>query len=163
MNRLLEAIALLENVTPLKSDCGTLCDHACCKPDKDAGGEVWLLPCEEEMDFDWAEVHPTRMPVTETDAYAISCASMCDRAKRPFLCRIFPLVPYYSKKRNEWDVRMDRRAWMLCPLCNYGVKGLNPEFVSAARQAVQILCEDAETEDFLQKVHLEEDAYRIKL
>lgn len=163
MDLLQEALALLENITPLKSDCGVLCGQACCQSDPDAGGEVWLLPREARMEFPWAETHISRMPVTGTMTAAISCRALCQRARRPFLCRIFPLVPYYSPKRGVWDVRMDRRAWMLCPLCNYGLKGLNPEFVAKAREAVRLLSQDPETEAFLRAVHQEEDAYHMQL
>ena len=38
--------SLLDDVTPLKADCGALCDGACCKGD-DAG--MYLFPHEEVM------------------------------------------------------------------------------------------------------------------
>ena len=62
-----------------------------------------------------------------------------------------------------WDVRMDRRAWMLCPLCSYGIRGLNPAFVKAARAAVRLLAQDPANEAFLQAIAREEDAYRFSL
>ena len=163
MDALLSARQLLENTTPLKTDCGLLCDHACCKSDDDVGGEVWLLPGEEAFACPWANVHESTMPLTRRTVLSVSCASFCDRSMRPFFCRIFPLVPYFSAKRGAWDVRMDRRAWMVCPLCSYGVKGLNSEFVSAAREAVKILAEDKEMEAFLRDVSAEENAYRMSL
>lgn len=163
MTLLDEARALLENVTPLKTDCGSLCGQACCQPDPDAGGEVWLLPGEEAYACEWAQKKDTFLPVTGVKAFSVVCGQMCDRAQRPFLCRVFPLVPYYSAKRETWDVRMDRRAWMVCPLCEYGVRGLNPAFVEAARKAVVLLSKDPACEAFLRAVSQEESAYRVKL
>ena len=158
-----EALAILEKVTPLNTDCGLLCGAACCFDESDAGGQVWLFPDEEDTPRDWAEIAQTRMPVTQRKVKAINCKKMCNRNLRPFLCRIFPLVPYYSQRRERWDVRMDRRAWMLCPLSRSGIRGLNPEFVAAAREAVTILSKDPESEAFMKCVSEEENAYRMKL
>lgn len=163
MNCLDEARRLLESVTPMKTDCGALCGQACCKNDPDAGGEVWLLPGEDAYACEWAQKKAVRLPVTGTEAVSVSCTEMCDRALRPFLCRIFPLVPYYSRKKDAWDVRMDRRAWMVCPLCGSGVRGLNPEFTENARKAVNILARDPACEAFLRAVSEEESAYRMEL
>lgn len=44
MNAILEARDMLRELTPLLTDCGELCNHACCKMDRDAGGLVWLWP-----------------------------------------------------------------------------------------------------------------------
>ena len=137
--QLKKARALLENVTPLTTDCGLLCGHACCKPDNDAGDSVWLFPGEEETSYTWGEVTPVRLPVTGVQAKSLFCTSFCERDKRPFQCMIFPLVPYFSDKKNAWSVRMDRRAFAVCPLASCGKKGLNPEFVKNAETAVRIL------------------------
>ncbi len=155
-----EALKLLENVTPLKSDCGLLCGRACCKPDPDAGGDVWLFPHESALEYPWADKRTACLPVTGERAGAIRCSDFCVRSLRPFCCRIFPLSPFFSKKKNEWRVRMDRRAWMMCPLCEYGLRGLSPEFVSAAEAAVRMLAKDPECERFLFTLVKEESAYR---
>ncbi|MBQ3080295.1 MAG: hypothetical protein IJC48_09920 [Clostridia bacterium] len=162
-NRFLAANALLENVTPLKTDCGLLCDHACCKPDDDAGYGVWLFPEEEAINMPWGTTVDTLLPVTKLKVKMLICEKGCERSLRPFQCRIFPLVPYFSKKRNEWDVRMDRRAFQLCPLLPYGKKALNPEFVKKAKEAVQFIAQDENGERFLQALAREEDAYHFSL
>lgn len=154
---------LLSEPTPLKTDCGLLCDRACCRADEDAGGDVWLFPDEAEGAYPWARVIQSRMPVTGIEVMAIRCEGACERAERPLCCRIFPLTPWYSKKRGEWDVRIDRRAWMVCPLCASGMRGLNPEFVNAARAAVSLLASDESGERFLHALAREEAAYRVKL
>ena len=163
MSHLDEARALLNECTPLKTDCGSLCGQACCQPDPDAGGEVWLLPGEEACPCEWARMKDVVMPVSGMRAVSVCCDGLCDRARRPFMCRVFPLVPYYSRKKGAWDVRMDRRAWMVCPLASCGVKGLDPEFTDRARKAVALLAQDPECEAFLRAVSQEESAYRVKL
>ena len=52
MNRieaLLAARAVLEDVTPLKGDCGRVCGGACCEPDEDGKGGMLLFPGEETL------------------------------------------------------------------------------------------------------------------
>ena len=155
-----KARALLENVTPLTTDCGLLCECACCKADEDSGDSVWLFPGEEEIDFFWGEVTDVLLPVTKTPAKSLYCTDFCPRENRPFQCMIFPLVPYFSNKKNAWSVRMDRRAFAVCPLTAYGKKGLNPEFVENAEKAVQLLSETETGERFLEALAREESVYR---
>ena len=156
------ASALLENVTPLKTDCGLLCSAACCTDNGEAGSCVWLLP-GEEAGCDWGSVSSAVLPVTGIKLNSLYCTSPCTRSRRPFMCRIFPLSPYYSVKRGIWDVRMDRRAAAVCPLFKSGVRGLNPDFISAARAAVTMLSEDAEGLKLLKALYAEEDACRLSL
>ena len=158
-----QALKLLENVTPLNTDCGLLCSGACCKDNGEAGSGVWLLPGEEDISHDWADTKGTKTPVTQTEFTMIYCRGMCERDKRPFLCRIFPLSPFYSEKKCCWSVRMDRRAAALCPLFAYGVRGLKPEFVEACREAVKLISEDEEGEALLRVLEKEESAFRFEL
>ena len=74
MNAILEARDMLRELTPLLTDCGELCNHACCKMDRDAGGLVWLWPGEEDTDMPWAETLFTHLPVTGLDVEAVRCA-----------------------------------------------------------------------------------------
>jgi len=159
---LYEATALLENITPLKTDCGLLCSGACCEAGSENAG-VWLLPGEDECDYPWADTLDSTLPVAGEPVKMIMCREMCERAARPFMCRIFPLTPFFSKKRGVWDVRMDRRAAPVCPLFNYGTKALNPEFTEAVRSAVRLLSEDPDWEKVLIKLQAEEAVYRMEL
>ena len=79
MNAILEARDMLRELTPLLTDCGELCNHACCKMDRDAGGLVWLWPGEEDTDMPWAETLFTHLPVTGLDVEAVRCAAPCAR------------------------------------------------------------------------------------
>ena len=141
------AWAQIGELTPMKTDCGALCGAACCKEDDDGKGGVCLLPGEEVLIGmpEWANIS-----FEETMGCAmIECVKMCDRARRPFLCRIFPLCPVHGK--NGWTVRMDARARAICPLSVGGVRALDPQFVRGCVRAVRILAEDSEGEAFLER------------
>ena len=60
MNReyLMKARTLLMNVTPMARDCGRSCGAACCQPDEDGQGGVYLFPGEEELlgEIAWGKV-----------------------------------------------------------------------------------------------------------
>ena len=157
------ALKLLKNTTPLKQDCGGLCASACCKDEGELGASVWLAPGEEAAKMPWGSVSDAVMPVTQTWVSALYCHAPCNRDLRPFMCRIFPLSPYYSQKRGEWDVRIDRRAAPVCPLFRYGKASLDPAFVEAARRAVRLLAEEPGWESWLKKLEAEEAAYRMEL
>ena len=130
------ARALLEDVTPLNQDCGELCGRACCLPDEEGKGGVWLLPGEEEAlkSATWARIIAGEVPI-------LQCQGECDRRLRPFFCRLFPLVGIH--RDGAWQVRFDRRARPLCPLTRGGPRALSPAFVLAARQAISLLGGDA--------------------
>ena len=159
-----DALDCLKEVTPLKTDCGLFCEAACCKDNGEAGSCVWLLPGEDaDQVSTWAEVRESTMPVTGAKTQAIYCFKPCNRDARPFLCRIFPLTPYFSQKNQCWSVRMDKRAAALCPLYFYGKNGLRRDFVVKAQEAVQILAQDVDGLAALKLLEIEESAYRIEL
>ena len=157
-----QARDILENLTPLKSDCGQYCGSACCKDNGEAGSGVWLLP-GEGADFAPEFLKPGRLPVAGKTVVTLYCGAACDRKKRPYLCRIFPLVPYYSEKKQAWSVRMDRRAAQICPLFSMGTKALCPAFTEGVRQSVQLLASDPEWEAVLKTLAAEEEAYHFTL
>ena len=142
------ARALLNSVTPLHTDCGLLCGHACCLPDEDGQGGVYLFPGERALTGDWGAIIPSEM-LPGVPADMLICQSMCDRDLRPLACRFFPLTPI-KRKSGAWSVRMDRRAFALCPLCPHGTTGLNPAFVQAAKQAIALIAADPEGAAFLE-------------
>ena len=61
-------------------------------------------------------------------------------------CRVFPLM-FVSK--NGGDVRLDPRAWALCPLMNSGIEGLRGDFMSAARETARLLMMDSACAAFI--------------
>ena len=133
----LRARALIGERTPLTFDCGALCGAACCRPDEDGQGGMYLFPGEESL-----------LPGAGDGLAPIYvCDGRCRREDRPLACRIFPLTPV--RKRDGWGVKIDRRARAMCLLSRFGTRGLDPEFVRAVRAAVRLIASDAQGEAFL--------------
>ena len=155
---LLLAYEALGDATPMRTDCGLLCGAACCRPDDDGKGGVFLFPGEADLirDCSWARILP------HTIAPVMICSGHCDRARRPLGCRIFPLSPVRDKN-GRWTVRLDVRARPMCPLIPSGVGGMDPDFVRATRSALRIIAESSEGEAFLEKWQALEEAYRKPL
>lgn len=132
----------------MKQDCGLRCGAACCACDEDGQGGVALLPGERALlgEAEWGEIATD----AQMDAPMLLCRDFCVRARRPFLCRIFPLCPVMGKN-GRWTVRMDARARAVCPLTRGGLSALDPEFVRATVSAVRIIAEEPDGEDFLRR------------
>ena len=154
MTRYEEAIREIGDSTPMNTDCGRICGKACCSADGDGQGGVFLMPFESyDAMRSWAAAE-----VTEAGTL-LKCTGGCERASRPFMCRVFPLSAY-RRGNGEWDVRMDARAAAVCPLAARGVRSLRPDFVSRVRRAVRIVAEDAAGEEFLRRREEEENSFR---
>jgi len=147
--QLCDAWALLENETPLFSDCGQLCARACCVPDEDGQGGVLLFPGEDTLigRIPWGRVVELDDRGDGEPGKLLLCDKPCDRTKRPLGCRLFPLTPAWNGR--EWGVGLDRRAWPVCPLMGSGIKGLSKEFVVATRSAVLKIAASEEGRAFL--------------
>ena len=141
MNAVLAARELLKDLTPLKTDCGRLCQGACCRGDEATG--MLLFPGEEALyaDCAFARVIPTGFSLGGTPAQLLVCDGRCDRKNRPLACRLFPLFLKFREDQTP-VLRMDARARAVCPLTDYGMKALDPEFKQAARRAYDLLLED---------------------
>ena len=155
---LARAYAAIGDKTPMLSDCGQLCGAACCRPDEDGQGGVYLFPGERALleGCGWARILPSEF------APVMLCDGECERDARPLGCRIFPLTPVRGES-GKWTVRMDVRARAMCPLARHGVRGLDPEFVKSARRALRIIAGDPEGKAFLEKWHALEEEYRKPL
>jgi hypothetical protein len=136
------AYEILENVTPLRLDCGSLCDRACCLgpegEDEDRG--MLLFPGEEEFFedcSDWMTLKPAA-PIYPNQVLAV-CKGTCPRNRRPLACRIYPLTPYLTED-NILLIKMDPRAAGQCPLTvGAGRRNLQPEFIKAVRKVSRLL------------------------
>jgi len=150
-NQIERARMLLEKRTPLKTDCGLTCGAACCQADEDGEGGVRLFPGEARMyeGADWARI----------EGGVLTCGGRCPRESRPLGCRIFPLTPF-RRKSGALFVRVDRRAFAMCPLAPHGLRALDPAFVSAAREALSIIDETPEGREFLDAWIAEERIFR---
>ncbi|MBR4038781.1 MAG: hypothetical protein IKJ11_01630 [Clostridia bacterium] len=137
----LAARSCVENLTPLKTDCGRLCAGACCQGD-DATGML-LFPGEEAF-YDgctFGRIIPAGFSLGGAPAQLFVCGGTCDRANRPLACRLFPLFLRF-KEDGVTKLRIDLRAKAVCPLTDYGIRSLDPDFRQAARKAYDILLED---------------------
>ena len=149
---LTEARALLENVTPLKSNCGKLCGGACCQPSPDDDGEngMLLLPFEESFYEQPIEGMPFHLADDDTlfkGGKRFVCEGKCVREHRPLACRIFPL-----RMRLETDPEtekitvvpeIDPRAWCVCPLLEMGgMRAMSQDFTNAVKAAGEILSQN---------------------
>ena len=109
------AYALLEDVTPLKYDCGSLCSGACCKSDtvtSETEGGMQLLPYEDMLigGADGFTVKDT------SDGKVLICDGRCERIFRPFMCRIFPYYARIDKETGSISLRIDPRSANVCPM-----------------------------------------------
>ena len=151
LNSVLAARELLRELTPLKTDCGRLCGGACCDGD-DATGML-LFPGEDALyaSCDFARVIPADFALGSEDVKLLVCTGCCERDNRPLACRLFPLFLTF-KEDGVTKMRLDRRAKAVCPLTDYGIKSLDPEFKQAARQAYDLLLEDARCAAYLKEL-----------
>lgn len=169
-----EARRILADVTPLDFDCGTLCGHKCCTdfgPDEG----VYLLPGELPL-FDGSEDF-TSWQFHRTDEYDfapswekqhdavpfLQCTKLCDREKRPFECRTYPLLPYLHPD-GRLEMRYSFLASAICPLPErYKLTELQPAFIEAARQAWAVLLQDPEMLDHVKWLSEQFDALALPL
>lgn len=143
-----KARAILQQITPLKRDCGRYCGAACCAADEDGQGGMLLFPGEEGL----YEVLPEGFSLIPDDAvysgaWLLQCEGYCERDMRPLSCMLFPLLPTRDKPV------MDHRGWAVCPLMQSGVGGLQKEFVDAVKEAGDVLYACPETAAFLDAIH----------
>ena len=147
-----KAYNILANLTPLQSDCGELCNRACCdSADEDAG--MYLFPGEEIMYFPipaWLRIEKSKFIYGDKKPALIAmCPGRCDRELRPLSCRIFPLTPYIGHN-GVMGVKIDPRAVPICPLAKpYAAKRLDEGFIHAVEDAFKILAEDKEIKTFI--------------
>ena len=143
-----KAFHLLQNATPLRTDCGVLCGKACCKGDDMAG--MLLFPGE-----------PTTLRVIATEGRRLAvCAGRCARRERPLSCRIFPFVPALQPDGSV-RVQIDPRGKGVCPLVRQSQNVLfSHRFLHRVRRAGALLCRDEGCRAFLLGVQQEMEAQR---
>ena len=137
----LEARNLLKDLTPLKTDCGRLCQGACCQGDEKTG--MLLFPGEEAFyeNCAFARIIPAGFTLGVSEAQLLVCNGTCERENRPLACRLFPLFLKF-KEDGVTRLRMDVRAKAVCPLTDYGIRALDPDFKQAARNAYDLLLDN---------------------
>ena len=144
-----EAYRLLKNFTPLKGDCGELCDKNCCKGDWRTG--MLLFP-NEETTLDVIEENGRRLAV---------CGGKCDRTERPLSCRIFPFFPVIINGRVR--AVPDMRGINVCPMLSHmdEIK-FSRRFLRRVERVGELLLTDSECASFMKEIAEEiEDAQKI--
>ena len=150
-----EAYRILENATPLVSDCGALCSAACCRGD--AG--MWLFPGEAELLQNISDFEIKNGDGNEGYPFLL-CHCMpkdCPRAFRPLSCRIFPLFPYVIlDERHPERIRvraaMDPRAMRVCPLLkDENAPVIDKAFRLRVERVGRMLMQDRELAAYLRK------------
>ena len=144
-----ELYRLLENVTPLKVDCGGLCQGACCEGDGETG--MYLFPGEEMMydgTEDWLEICDSDFFFEGNPVKIAICDGTCDRKKRPLSCRIFPLFI-----DEEGNLTYDARGEWLCPLvtANIEFEQFDPRFIENVTKTFEKLMENETTENYIKE------------
>ena len=138
------ARSLLAEVTPLCTDCGRVCGHACCQPDENGKGGMLLFPGEEALYADLSGFSVLDDQTVVPDGRLLMCGGICERETRPLACRFFPMRPASSGKAV-----MDRRAAWVCPLYEGGKQALREDFVAACGEAAAVLSQSPVQRAFL--------------
>ncbi len=140
-----QAKAVLKDYTPLFADCGTVCNKACCKGDKNTG--MLLFPGED-----------TVLTVKEKDGTRLCvCDGKCIREERPLSCIIFPFFPYITES-GKIEARIDIRGINICPLISHKEDVLFSRiFLRRIARAGRILVKDEECRRFMWETSREID------
>lgn len=149
-----KAREMLQNLTPLYTDCGKLCQGLCCRPIEGENTGMLLFPGEEDYYASLPGYTVRAVPA----GMLLTCAGTCRRDDRPLSCRLFPLVPVL--RADGVKVAVDLRAKPVCPLARQGKSGLAPEFVEGVRAVGRLLAEDPEQRAFLARLTSEQDDLR---
>ncbi len=140
---------LLDKVSPLATDCGTLCGAACCtcggdgttvdSTDFDMG--IYLLPGEEKLftrkepwlKWNVEDAEDFEFPDSWTGkVYFVRCTTPpeCPREMRPLQCRFYPLCPYLDENQELHLILSPTDLPYKCPLIQDKME-LQPRFVQA--------------------------------
>ncbi len=151
---------LLNNVSPLSLDCGTLCGSACCSGETEISENkdslelgIYLLPGEEKLflgnlknDFIWTKEKADNFDFPASwsgKVNFIKCKTPpnCDRKYRPIQCRTFPLAPDIDENGHLSLIIFPSPLPYVCPLIKDNLK-LNQKFIKATYTVWKRLIED---------------------
>ncbi len=142
---------IIGDSTPLKADCGLVCDKNCCKGNGETG--MLLFPGEETA-FKVVEKNGIRLCV---------CSGECDREKRPLSCMIFPLFPYMSRS-GKITAAVDVRGMRICPLVdNEADIRFNRKFRCKIKRLGRFLVQDKQCRRFIWDISREIDKINMFL
>lgn len=143
-----KAYELLENVTPLPYDCGSLCSNRCCMG-SDHDGMI-LFP-GENIYFENREGYSVYRDENYSMS-AVNCHGKCDRQTRPLACRIFPYMFYVTDDpMKKVTVAPDIRAPAMCDILKYNIE-TDRDFMRKMRMTAKVLAQDPEMYEFIRKL-----------
>ncbi len=150
LKKLTEARDRLADATPLRVDCGRLCDAACCKPDETGENGMLLFPFEDRLYR--APIEGFAFHLADDDRLVkggkrLICEGTCQREHRPLACRMFPLRMRVETDEETQTARvkaeLDPRAWAVCPLLEQGgMRAMSADFIREVEAAGDLLCEN---------------------
>ena len=154
-----EIYDLLDEFSPLKCDCGMLCDSACCKSDPGVEMGMYLLPGEDRIHdkrdswLDWCldDVEDYDFPDSWSGkVWFVNCKGpgYCKRNLRPIQCRTFPLTPHLTVEGELRMIVIDEGLMYSCPIIDKQMK-LDERFVQAAYKAWSRLIQDKKIFDLV--------------
>lgn len=143
---ILKAYEILDTLTPLRSDCGRLCNAACCKGDSNTG--MLLFPGEEKL-----YEHNSELKIITSQKYQLLiCNGTCTRSVRPLSCRIFPLA--IVNNNGTLRVIADPRSIPICPLYRQALsEKLDINFKKAVKDVAKLLSQSTDIKNFLVYIH----------
>ncbi|HHV95854.1 MAG TPA: hypothetical protein GXX37_05190 [Clostridiaceae bacterium] len=142
-----KAYKILDKSTPLKIDCGLLCNKRCCAGDSKSG--MQLYPGEEIMLSNKKFLHLRDEIFHNMNIKFAICNGSCDRKHRPLACRVYPLTPYVSQKGKLFIVE-DPRAKYICPILLYNKsKDIDKYFKRKVYKVFLLLSQDEDINKYL--------------
>lgn len=148
---------LLDRVSPVPFDCGTVCGAACCMAEGDVG--IYLLPGEDKLHdrksdwLEWSEQSTEDYDFPSSwkgKVFFVKCKTppRCPRHLRPMQCRTFPLMPVIGKDGELELIYDDTALPYSCPLIESRAQ-LSEDFVQATRTVWKHLIKDPLIYDFV--------------
>lgn len=128
---------ILSRVTPLRENCGTLCDRRCCRGDEKTG---MLLFAGEEALY---QAEPGCTLTAQGGQYFLVCEGHCRRETRPLACMLYPLFPLLTQHggKTELAVVRDPRGLLSCPLLTQELP-MQKRFARAVQRCGRLLMRD---------------------
>lgn len=152
-----KAYRILENSTPLKVDCGLVCNKKCCSGDSNKG--MHLYPGEEILHVDSGFLNIKNESFGNSHILFATCKGTCIRKLRPLSCRIFPFAPYFDST-GRLSIIEDPRAKYLCPLLFDDVEiRISMRFKRDMLKVFRILVRDEEIKDYVHTLSKVLDEY----
>lgn len=151
----LQLYQLFDDITPVRADCGALCNKACCTGEEDDG--MLLFPGEQEvyklLEPDWLSIEKTDMIYKYNNKTynvpIVICNGNCDRYQRPLSCRMFPLTPYLDSS-DKLQIITDPRAISVCPLAKgFYLEDYDPRFIKNIRRTFTLLMKNERFKAFM--------------